>query len=92
MVSVLDRLAGPAAARSGATMRSTVTGKTRMGIIYADMRLGNDARPDLEEIKVTALVDTGALLLGTAPIHLPTSMRPRPAPGPHGTHYSASRL
>ena len=34
-----------------------------MGIIYADVRLGNDARPDLKEINVTALVDTGALLL-----------------------------
>jgi clan AA aspartic protease len=34
-----------------------------VGIIYADVRLGNDARPDLEEINVTALADTGALLL-----------------------------
>ena len=34
-----------------------------MGIIYADIRLANDARPDLEEIEATALVDTGALHL-----------------------------
>ena len=25
-----------------------------MGIVYADVRLGNDARPELEEINVTA--------------------------------------
>jgi hypothetical protein len=31
-----------------------------MGIVYADLRLGNDARPELEEINVTALVETGA--------------------------------
>ncbi|MEO5373530.1 MAG: clan AA aspartic protease [Alphaproteobacteria bacterium] len=31
--------------------------------IYADLRLGNLARPGLEEINVTALVDTGALHL-----------------------------
>lgn len=31
-----------------------------MSIVYADVRLGNDARPELEEINVTALVDTGA--------------------------------
>lgn len=34
-----------------------------MGIIYADLRLGNQARPDLEEINASALVDTGALHL-----------------------------
>lgn len=34
-----------------------------MGIVYADLRLANDAKPDLEEISVTALVDTGALHL-----------------------------
>lgn len=34
-----------------------------MGIVYADIRLGNDARPELEEINVAALVDTGALHL-----------------------------
>ena len=34
-----------------------------MGIIYADLRLANDAKPDLEEINATALVDTGALHL-----------------------------
>ncbi len=34
-----------------------------MGIIYAELRLANDAKSDLEEISVTALVDTGALHL-----------------------------
>ncbi|MDR2187468.1 MAG: hypothetical protein LBE62_05360 [Azonexus sp.] len=32
-----------------------------MGTTYAAMRLGNDARPDLEEIDAEALVDTGAI-------------------------------
>ncbi|MGH9196315.1 MAG: retroviral-like aspartic protease family protein, partial [Acidimicrobiia bacterium] len=35
----------------------------RMGVVYADVRLGNDARPDLEEVNASALVDTGALHL-----------------------------
>jgi len=34
-----------------------------MGITYAAMRLGNDARPDLEEIDAEALIDTGAMHL-----------------------------
>lgn len=34
-----------------------------MGIIFAAMRLGNDARADLEELEVEALVDTGAMHL-----------------------------
>ncbi len=34
-----------------------------MGITYADLRLANQSRPDLEEINVSALVDTGALHL-----------------------------
>ena len=34
-----------------------------MGIVYADIRLGNDARADLEEIDASALVDLGALHL-----------------------------
>jgi clan AA aspartic protease len=34
-----------------------------MGILYVDLRLGNDARSDLEEINAAALVDTGALHL-----------------------------
>lgn len=34
-----------------------------MGITYAAMRLGNDARADLEEIEAEALVDTGAMHL-----------------------------
>lgn len=40
-----------------------------MGITYADLRLGNQARPDLEEIDASALVDTGALHL-CIPEHL----------------------
>ena len=34
-----------------------------MGLVYTDVSLGNDARPELEEINVLALVDTGALHL-----------------------------
>ena len=34
-----------------------------MGIIYADLRLANQARPDLEEINASAVVDTEALHL-----------------------------
>lgn len=31
-----------------------------MGIVYADLRLANGARPELEEITVSAVADTGA--------------------------------
>lgn len=34
-----------------------------MGVTYAELRLANDARADLEELNATALVDTGALHL-----------------------------
>ncbi|MBI5659739.1 MAG: clan AA aspartic protease [Nitrosomonadales bacterium] len=34
-----------------------------MGVTYADIRLANDARDDLEELNVSAVVDTGALHL-----------------------------
>jgi clan AA aspartic protease len=34
-----------------------------MGITYADLRLGNQSRPDLDELNASALVDTGALHL-----------------------------
>ncbi|GHT87439.1 hypothetical protein FACS1894154_11080 [Betaproteobacteria bacterium] len=34
-----------------------------MGVVYADLRLANDARDDLEELDASALVDTGALHL-----------------------------
>ncbi len=34
-----------------------------MGIVNTDLRLANHARADLEEIKVTALVDSGVLHL-----------------------------
>lgn len=40
-----------------------------MGITYADLRLANDARDDLEEINASAVVDTGALHL-CIPEHL----------------------
>jgi len=34
-----------------------------MGITYADLRLANDAREELDEINASAVVDTGALHL-----------------------------
>ena len=34
-----------------------------MGIVYTDLRLGNFAKPDLEEITVNAVADTGAIEL-----------------------------
>ncbi|WP_297448097.1 hypothetical protein [Ferrovum sp.] len=34
-----------------------------MGITYADLRLANDARDDLEELNACAVVDTGAMHL-----------------------------
>ncbi len=34
-----------------------------MGITYADLRLANEARDDLEEINASAIVDKGALHL-----------------------------
>lgn len=34
-----------------------------MGITYADIRLANDARDDLEQLDVSAVVDTGTLHL-----------------------------
>ena len=34
-----------------------------MGIVYADLRLGNFAKPELEEITVSAVADTGAIEL-----------------------------
>jgi clan AA aspartic protease len=40
-----------------------------MGITYVDLRLGNQSRPDLEELNASALVDTGALHL-CIPEHL----------------------
>lgn len=40
-----------------------------MGIIYTEVRLSNLARPDLEEISVIALADTGALDL-VVPEHI----------------------
>jgi clan AA aspartic protease len=40
-----------------------------MGITYVDLRLGNQSRPDLEELNASALVDTAALHL-CIPEHL----------------------
>ena len=40
-----------------------------MGIIYADLRVSNFGQPELEDITVNALVDTGALDL-VIPEHL----------------------
>lgn len=40
-----------------------------MGIIYADVRLSNMGRPELEEITVNAVVDSGAIEL-VIPEHL----------------------
>jgi clan AA aspartic protease len=34
-----------------------------MGIVYTDLRLSNFARPELEEITVTAVADTGSIEL-----------------------------
>jgi hypothetical protein len=39
-----------------------------MGIVYADVRLGNDARPELEGINVTALVDRSHLVPYVSPV------------------------
>jgi clan AA aspartic protease len=39
------------------------TQEKNMGITYADLRLANDSRSDLEELNTSALVDTGALHL-----------------------------
>ena len=40
-----------------------------MGIIYADLRLSNMGRPELEEITVNAIVDIGAIDL-VVPEHI----------------------
>lgn len=52
-----------------------------MGIIYADLRLSNLGKPELEEISASALVDTGALDL-VVPEHVAiqlqlTDLKPR---------------
>lgn len=52
-----------------------------MGIVYADLRLSNIARPDLEEITVNAVADTGAIDL-VIPEHVAiqlqlTELKPR---------------
>ena len=45
-----------------------------MGIIYADLRISNFSHPELEEMTVNALVDTGALDL-VIPEHLAIQLR-----------------
>ena len=45
-----------------------------MGIIYADLRVSNFAQPELEEITVNALVDTGTPDL-VIPEHLALQLR-----------------
>lgn len=52
-----------------------------MGIIYAELRLSNFGKPELEEISVNAVVDTGALDL-VVPEHVAiqlqlTDLKPR---------------
>jgi clan AA aspartic protease len=48
-----------------------------MGIVYTDLRLANHARADLEEINVTALVNTGALHL-CIPEHVSVQLQLEP--------------
>lgn len=48
-----------------------------MGIVMADLRLGNLARPDLDEITISALVDTGALHL-CIPEHVAFQLQLKP--------------
>ena len=48
-----------------------------MGITYADIRLANQARPDLEEIDTSAVVDTGALHL-CIPEHIAVQLQLSP--------------
>ncbi len=38
-----------------------------MGIVYADVRLSNMGKPELEEITANAIVDTGAIICAAAP-------------------------
>lgn len=52
-----------------------------MGIIYAELRLSNFGKPELEEISVNAVVDTGAIEL-VVPEHVAiqlqlTDLKPR---------------
>jgi clan AA aspartic protease len=61
-------------------MACTINGG-EMGIIYADLRLSNVGRPELEQITVNAIVDTGAIDL-VVPEHIAiqlqlTDLKPR---------------
>ena len=49
-----------------------------MGVVMADLRLGNLARPELDEITVNALVDTGALHL-CIPEHVACQLQLKPS-------------
>lgn len=42
---------------------SNITGIQGMGHVFAELELSNPREPDFDSIKVTALVDTGALML-----------------------------
>ncbi|MGH8644540.1 MAG: clan AA aspartic protease [Gammaproteobacteria bacterium] len=48
-----------------------------MSIVYTDLRLANHARAELEEMNVTALVDTGALHL-CIPEHVAVQLQLQP--------------
>lgn len=48
-----------------------------MGIVYTDLRLANHSRAELEEISVTALVDTGGLHL-CIPEHVAVQLQLQP--------------
>lgn len=45
-----------------------------MGLVYADIELGNPSMPDLDPIEVNALVDSGALWL-IIPEHVANQLR-----------------
>ena len=53
----------------GSTIGKSSATLCAMGTIYADLRVSNFGKPELEEITVNALVDTGALDL-VIPEHL----------------------
>lgn len=48
-----------------------------MGLVYTDLRLANDARPDLDELNACALVECGALHL-CIPEHLALQLQLKP--------------
>ena len=58
----------------GSTIGKSSATLCAMGTIYADLRVSNFGKPELEEITVNALVDTGALDL-VIPEHLAIQLR-----------------